>query len=227
MRRYIWLSVVFFLVLGMGSIRHVQAIPFLQLDIDGGVYDTITETMMTGNPQFILNTLVWDKKYQSGYNYYLTMAVLSDGGSGNFGTITITTGNLTSTYNQYGPNLLYGSPLPSHGIFPAAYFLIPVQVDTSGKYPGYDVADPDSGSGFVYKNSFAINAGSLNDGYELHFDLFATNTNTGGKNKAMTEEVVGKAPFSHDAGYKESVPEPYPLFLLGIGLLAVCTLKRK
>ncbi len=207
-----------------------QAIPVLQLYIEGATYDTDSESWVVasnnlrlwviGNPQY---GAILDVKLSAAFK------------TGEMGTIGLTpsTSTLLTDPSTPGapmqtsgvgadgtrPLMSDGSLLPSHGIYGAG---------TSFKQwelGDFDMMDSPIGD-FInsYPTSFP-RMGQINvydvaiTGYStVHFDAY---------NHVEGSVHAIKAPFSHDAG--TAVPEPGTLMLVGAGLLSstVLRLKRK
>ena len=187
-------------------------------------------------------------------DYYISVAITPqqelqiptpDIGSFDFGGVTYDASDLiygTSPLDDAMQGWDAGD-LPKHGIF-ATYFIQSPAFSFSGAPtssfvnvqddPGFD---PTANSGdTLYYRMFDVDASNLAAGYFLHFDLYNTNVleyqecTNGPLSQRECSELVDMdagdfAPFSHDAAY---VPEPAPLALMGIGLLAlVFTSRRK
>jgi hypothetical protein len=92
---------------------------------------------------------------------------------------------------------------------------------------GTDPADYDDGDDLFFR-TFDVDISNMAEGYGLHFDLYNTVVvNCKRNDNCDTEMDVGDfAPFSHDAETR-TVPEPAPLALLGIGLLALVVTARR
>ncbi len=209
-----------------------NAVPDLQLDIEGGFYVGGTEeSVVTADDIFTLNAILTEGKATLDQTYFLSVALIpgvtETTPSPDLGSIVIdgTTFDLTA-------DMVYGTPpidvslsskdLPSHDIYPTYYLELDFTFDPSMQTATYNVQDnPDgldtSGTGSFYQ-SFDFDVSGLAADYELHFDLYNTALKKG-------DTVLGQfAPFSHDA---RTIPEPSVLALMGLGLLGVAFSRRK
>jgi hypothetical protein len=218
---------------------NVHAFPSLQLDIIGGTYSVAeSETILSEGDS---GTLVAYGQNDNGSgdtintdnNFFVSVslfkydnnegddiALLTDFGSFEFGTTTYQNGDLV--FGTAHP----GAELPNHGVFPTLYTEVAFVFDEGQTRDAIDTQsvtgsdpllnlDPLGGLYFV---TFGFDASGLNDNFGLHFDLYEISSADG--------TLVSKAPFSHDA--QTNVPEPAPLALMGMGLLAVfLSSKRK
>ncbi len=156
---------IFFLIFPAGP---AQAIPSLQLDIDGGVYSSaITghtpETIVAPGDNFTLYAyLLPDRKALLSATYTLSLAILprqtQNGNGADFGNFsfdvidhneiidhgTNTPATASTLGLKYGvPSDLSGSglTLQTHGIFPTYYYEYSFQFDSANKIAPYDTAD--------------------------------------------------------------------------------------
>ena len=226
-----------------------RALPLLQLDILGGTYDTVTETIMASGNSF--SVYAYGLSGSGGIvladNFFLSMALVpSTSTAGAYGSFTVngTTVNVTS-------DMTYGTPpletvlggagfdpgdLAAHGIFPTyfaeAKFNFPG--DQSGLYNTADHAGwgPQAGTGMYYKK-FDFNIAGLAVGRGIHFDLYNESLITACKSSSCTVgdiDVNKFAPFSHDAEGRvvAAVPEPetYAMLIAGLGLMGFVARRR-
>ena len=224
-----------------------HAIPTLQLGIEGGTYDTATETVFSTGSSFSLYAfLISNSGNTIGDTYYLSMAVTPQVPSpANLGSFTYNgnTVNVTS-------DMTYGTPpidafsaasdpgdLPAHGMFPTYFKEVGFSFSSGSQSTAFNTQDhpswgPQSGTGMYYKK-FDIDTSNLGGGYEVHFDLYNTKlcTNSKGQCAGTTDtDMTQFAPFSHDAqSFTSPVPEPeiYAMLGIGLGLLGFVARRRR
>jgi PEP-CTERM motif len=237
------------LVLAAGS--PAAALPTLQLDIAGGFYDPVTETILTDQDSFTLYAyLSFDGTNGSGgptgksmsdligTTYYLwtalTPKVDTSATLGSFdlnGTTVNATADMTYGTPPIEPD--HGNPdqdLPKHGIYDTYYLQTAFTFtdDLAHRADPYNTADATgstpsySGGDYMLFEAFSVDRTLLSDLYELHFDLGSTVLVSNPKHGDDLQVDIF-APFSHDAGTGtgHQVPEPSTVMLLGAGLLAL------
>jgi len=212
----------------------VAAVPILQLDIVGGTYDTSDQTIVTDSDSFDLVAYGKVGVVTTAEDHFISIALTPKTGpdaplaigSFVFAGTTYDIGDMD--YGTPPVDLIDGNPdaeLGGHGIFETFYLevlfnfsgatrnLVNTQ-DTTG-------SDPTANGGSdLYYQLFSVDVSLLLPEFELHFDLYNSKIVD---NKRFPDTVdIGPddfAPFSHDAATR--VPEPTPLVLLGLGLVAL------
>jgi hypothetical protein len=208
------------------------AIPTLQLDILGGVYDSSTETTVATTDDFTVRALF--KGALTGDTYYLSAAIspglLESSPTPDFGPVTI------NGITYLPSDFLYGVPpvdimddesgnLQTHSIFPTYYLEMAFTFNALNTVGAYNVQTDAIAPGSLYYHDFTVSVASLSEAYVLHFDLYHEGVKSG------IYGVDKFAPFSKDAEsghYVTLVPdEGSVLALLGLGLILVALQRRK
>ncbi len=212
-----------------------EALPFLQLDIGGGTYNTADQTTYANSSTFTLYALADTTQgsvtstRQFAISAALTPQLAQSLPAPNFGTFKVN----GVSYSASSANVTFGTPpldsvfdnIPGHGVFPTYFAEFVFSFDLADRATAYNVqenpGDPvaNSSGSLVYK-AFNIDVSGLLAGYGLHFDLY---------DPEYKKTIF--APFSHDAqsggstpgtGGGSSVPDGgLTLTLLGAGIFAI------
>ena len=223
------------------SAAHADAYPILQLDIIGGHYDTTTQTIVSGGPDFTLVALLTPKPGQTlsslSDTYYISAAITPQAGPTNtsLGSFTWNGSNYAVT-----EDMIYGTPpleiglagadagdLAGHSIFPTFFQEFGFQFSSSQRSVTYDTSVHPSGltpttatTNISYFATFNLTT-SLSGNNELHFDLYNTYLQKcrGQGSCVYDEDIAYFAPFSHDAESSHKVSEPQSMAIMSVGLL--------
>lgn len=234
----------FFAVLAVAVAPYAaSAVPVLQLDIEGGSYDSASETIVTSESSFTVYAYATPQGNTSldallGRTHYLSVALTpqtgpADVAAGSFtvnGTTYLATQDMTygvPPIEANGTAAHDGGDLGQHEIFETFFVEIPFQFvagQTSGEYNTQDDAGqgPIAGSEMLYV-AFDVDRAGLPAGYELHFDLYSVQPGQ----RAGDTDKYDFAPFSHDAGTSPPVPEPTAALVFAAGLLVVRAAGRR
>jgi len=187
-----------------------RANPELQLGISYGLYDRGTETVITSQDEFILNTFGLAKGETSvspDETVYLSVTVTSDPGLDlrNFGSfvfdgVVYSSSELVLGVPPEEPNMgPDGNDLSTHGHFPGMFLEHPFKFSTANLTADIDTRTnpgylPTLNGDTYYFQSFPVKVTGLHAGYNLHFDLYTTKQEQDGD-----VDIDRAAPFSHDA----------------------------
>jgi hypothetical protein len=216
--------------------RVAGAVPVLQLDIAGGTYDPVTQTIVTSENSFTVYAYGTPDGNVSlatlkGTQLYLSIALTpspgADGGTlGSFtvnGTEYFATSDMTfgvPPIEADGTAGHDGGDLGGHDIFETYFLEIPFQYTdaspTSGEYNTQDDAGqgPIAGDDMLYA-AFDVDKTNLSESFQLHFDVYAK---APGQRSVDLDSGIF-APFSHDAGTRPT-PEPTAALIFAVGLAA-------
>jgi hypothetical protein len=238
MAKYLRTSAVALAVLIGAS--QAQAYPVLQLDIVGGVYDPVTQTIMSTGDSFQLVALLTPKTggpagetaQLLADRYFISVALTPKTGPTHVPSLGSFSWN--GTGYDVTEDMVYGTPplenltlaaedpgdLQSHGIYPTFFREFEFSFSATQTVAAYDTAvdtgGPTAGTG-SFAQVFDI-VKSLPGEYQLHFDLYNTEIRTkcqGRSSCVVTDEDIvngpdGFAPFSHDAESGNAPPPPVP-----------------
>jgi hypothetical protein len=212
-------------ILAIGMASPVFAIPDLQLDINNGTYvGGSEESTITTQNLFTLQALLGVADGDLSRTYYISIALspttAQPGGS--FGSIVFAGQTINVT-----ADMTFGTPpvdsslsdIGGHGVYETYYKEIAFTFDAGTKVPYYNVATGALQAGQeAYIKSFDVDISGLSSTKEVHFDLYATDSN-------------GKrifAPFSKDAGTSRNVPDGgSTLALVGLAIAGLGLARRK
>lgn len=225
-----------------------KAYPALQLDILGGVYDSVTQTVTSDGPTFTLIALATPTGSRSAAEiladtYYISTGINSSpeqSAGFNVGSFKIggTTVQATDAGMEYGTppiEAAHNSDLPGHDVYPTYYHEVSFQFNANDTTTSYNSQD-DTGGILFDENGVGsffvkleIDARGLY-GETLHFDLYNTELRNNG-----STAVDNFAPFSHDAqsAYNTSnddpgdIPEPATVIIFMMSLALLIYMRRR
>ncbi len=223
----------------------VQAVPALQLYIEGAVYDTVTETWVL-SPTGPLDTItVWtianvdgaggvgaindvrlSIAYVGGNTPTFTLAGSDTGGLGGWVDPTVAADGtyIQTVTDGSSPVLGDGSSLPSHGIYGYGVdwqeFGLGNFTETTSSITDVITTFPTAPpalplGGHINVYDITISGGA---GLELHFDLYDT---------IVASDHAKFAPFSHDGATGGVIPAPGAALLALIGFPMVAWVRKR
>ena len=223
-------------LIGLCATTPVFGVPLLTLDIAGGTYDPVSQSIIApGNPSTLYALFNTQAGTASG-TYYLAAAIVPKTQNPpliDFGSFKVN----GVTYSA--ANMAYGNPpasvadssldLQSHGIYDTHYFEIAFTFDSSKRAALYNSQITPGGlvvdsSGAMIFEDFDVDVSGLAAGYQVHFDLY--NLGTDKRGNVMVKDF---APFTHDAqsGPLTVADTSSTMILLGMAMLAVEGMRRR
>jgi hypothetical protein len=226
------------LMLGIFAVP-AAAVPLMQLDIAGGVYDPVSQTVVATSDPFVLTALLtldgnstYDPSAWLADTYFVSMAIVPKNGpvASDLGSFSVNGTSISAT-----SGMTYGYPpiekmsglqgwdandLAAHDIYPTFFYQTSFQfspTSTAAKYdsavtPGGLVPDP---NGKTYYYNFSIDTRQLDPAYALHFDMYDSWVDSCGWG-CFDSAIEHHEPFTNDAQSK--IPEASSLSMSFAGL---------
>lgn len=223
-------------------LSNAEAVPALQLDIIGGTYDQVTESIIENASAATIVALGtpsgnYDEANLLSTTHFLSLAALKENGDAvslsDLAGAMIDIDGVTFTDQDFRvgtpPPGSSGRTLGGHGVYDTAFteFIFAFAVgSTTSTYNSEDAAGAstlyDGGTGSFFK-TISVFISQLADGINLHFDLYTTKES----NRGGGPELDIFAPFSHDAELRltsspqTEVPEPGSTIVFVLALLFI------
>jgi hypothetical protein len=190
------------LVLLPALAKKTEAVPLLQLDMAGGVYDPITETIVAPNGTFTVFAILTPQNNATSAeiaallntNFYVSVALTPQlqqtTPAPNLGSFSFGAQGGTQTTVNAATGMTYGVPpleimattqgfdpgdLSKHGIYPTYFSEFKFNFSAAQQSGVYNTANTPGGPQAgtgAYYFAFTGNSSLLNPGYQLHFDLY-------------------------------------------------------
>jgi hypothetical protein len=239
---------------------NAEAVPVLQLDMAGGTYDSRSQTVVAGGDQFTLFAMFqpksdWstaDINYFLNTTYYISVALTPSIGSNpaNLGSFNFGAAGGPQTTVGVTGDMTYGTPplevfalmqgddpgdLGGHGIYPTYFREFAFRFQPTSRANAYDSAVTQGGptanpNGTAFYAAFTGDKSLMQDGYELHFDLYSTmikTCGTTGNPGCIDVDIDLHAAFNRDAETRASVPEPATGLAMLVGVGAAAFVRRR
>jgi hypothetical protein len=202
-----------------GGASRAEAIPLLQLDMKGGVYDPATETITAPGGSFELYAILTPGQNATAAEiaalladtYYVSVGLTPQlNTAASLGSFDFGQTGTTPTTVDVTADMTYGTPpletflslqgfdpndLAKHGIYPTYFAQFEVHFTAVDTTLAYNTANNPGGltpdpTGTAYYVSFTGDSSLLAAGYNLHFDLYSTDVlNCGKKGFPLCQDV--------------------------------------
>jgi PEP-CTERM motif len=216
--RHLWKAALICTIVAGGAAR-AEAIPLLQLDMKGGVYDPATETIVAPGGSFELYAILTPQTNATAAEmaalladtYYVSVGITPQlNTASSLGSFTFGQTGTTPTTVDVTADMTYGTPplesflslqgfdpgdLAKHGVYPTYFSQFEVHFTAVNTTLAYNTANNPGGltpssTGTAYYVSFKGDSSLLAAGYNLHFDLYSTEVlNCGKKGFPLCKDV--------------------------------------